>query len=37
MCHSNMSDLLLHLGRPAEARDGYERAVALSEPMARAE
>jgi hypothetical protein len=35
MCQGSISDVLLRLGRPAEARDGYDRAVAIIEPPAR--
>jgi hypothetical protein len=32
---TNLSDALCRLGRPAEARDGFERAIAIREALVR--
>jgi eukaryotic-like serine/threonine-protein kinase len=34
-CRNDLSDLLHRNHRPAEARDGYDRALAIGEPLAR--
>jgi tetratricopeptide (TPR) repeat protein len=36
-CHTRIGDLIRSLGRPAEARDSYERAIAIRESLIQAE